>query len=246
VKNQQNPGAPSWYSNLVNVTHYQLRVQLAIPQQVGFFTGNSADTNNYVYTVGRNKGSGTRVNTLADCAYGIATPVDQFSIGGFPSTDGATLELHDMADWSTAALSDEGYEGGGDVSKALKIKGSVTQADPINVGPTGWMAIGYLGIGDASKNGNGPTVNWLTLNGVAESNGAVENGTYSFWGHEHLYGQPGISTSSAAYNVGTNLAAIIPTKVGGSNPANNDTGIATKYMHCDKGNGSDTAIPGRF
>lgn len=245
VKNQQNTGAPTWWSNLVNVTHEQLQVQLAIPQVVGFFTGNNTDTNNYVYTVGRNKGSGTRVNTLADTGYGVGVPVDQFSIGGFPTSDGVTLALHDMADWGTAAGSDEGYEGGGDVSKALAIKGSVTQVDPIN-GPTGWMAIGYLGIGDATANGNGPTVNWLTLNGVAESNGTIENGAYSFWGHEHLYGQPGLSVTSPAYNVGTNLAAIISTKLGGSVATANDTGIATKYMHCDKGNGSDTGIPARF
>lgn len=245
VKNQQNAAAPSWWSNLVNVTHEQLQVQLAIPQVVGFFTGNNTDTNNYVYTIGRNKGSGTRVNTLADTGYGVGVPVDQFSIGGFPASDGSTLSLHDMFDWGTPAGSDEGYEGGGDVSKALSIKGSVTQVDPIN-GPTGWMAIGYLGVGDALANGNGPTVNWLTLNGVAESNGAIENGAYTFWGHEHLYGQPGLSVTSPAYNVGTNLVAVLATKLGGSNPAANDGGIATKYMHCDKGNGSDTGIPARF
>src|SRR5579859_6761897 len=79
VKNQQTFPTPSWYSNLVNLTHEQLQVQLAIPQVVGFFTGNNADTNNYVYTVGRNKGSGTRVNTLADAGYGTGVPVDQFS-----------------------------------------------------------------------------------------------------------------------------------------------------------------------
>ncbi len=250
VKNQQTFPTPSWYSNLVNVTHEQLQVQLAIPQVVGFFTGNSADTNNYVYTVGRNKGSGTRVNFLADTGYGIGVPVDQFSIGGFPHSGGAFV-LHDMSFWGTPAGSDEGYESGGDVSLAISLKGSVTQVDPINTdingNPiTGWMALGYMGPGDATKNGNGPTVNWLTCNGVAESDGAIENGTYTIWGHEHLYGQPGISLTSPEYNVGTNIAAILPNSLGGSNPAAHSTGIATKYMNCDKGNGSDTAVPARF
>lgn len=244
VKNQQTFPTPSWYSNLVNLTHEQLQIQLAGPQVVGFFTGNNADTNNFVYTVGRNKGSGTRANALADSRYGIGVPVDQFSIGGFPTTDGATLLLQDNSTFLTPAGSDDGYESGGDVSKAMSIKGSTAQTDP-NFGVTGWMAIAYLGIGDATANGNS-TNNWLTLNGVSESNGTVENGTYSLWGHEHLYGQPGISVTSPAYNVGTNLAAIIPTKLGGSSSTANDTGIATKYMHCDKGNGSDTAIPARL
>jgi hypothetical protein len=245
VKNQQTFPTASWWSNLVNVTHSQLIIQLAGPQVAGYFTGNNADTNNYVYTIGRNKGSGTRVNALADVAYGIGVPVDQCSIGGFPSSDGSTLLLKDMSFWGTSATSNDGYESGGDVSKALSIKGSTSQTDPFFLG-TGWMAIGYMGISDATANGNGPTVNWLSLNGAMENNGTVENGTYSFWGHEHLYGQPGISVTSAAYNVGTNLAVIIPTKLGGANPALNDTGIAKQYMHCDKGNGSDTGIPARF
>lgn len=245
IKNQQNLPTTSWWSNLVNVSHEQLIIQLAGPQQVGFFTGNDSDTNNYVYLVGRNKGSGTRVNELADVGYGIGVPVDQCSIGGFPNSDAATLQLQDMSFWNTPASSDEGYESGGDVSKALSIKGSTGQTDPF-FGGTGWMAIGFLGIGDATANGNGPTVNWLTLNGVFESDGAIENGTYSAWGHEHLYGQPGISVTSAAFNVGTNLAAIVPNQLGGSVGTAHSTGIAKKYMHCDKGNGSDTGIPARF
>lgn len=252
IKNQQNFPAPSWWSNLVNVTHEQLTFQLALPQVVAFFTGNTNDSTNFVYTVGRNKGSGTRVNTLADVGYGIGVGVQQYSINGFPTVNTAgTLTLADMASWATPALGDEGYESGGDVSKGMSVVGSATQTDPINTDSTGasitgWMAIAYLGIGDATANGNGPTVNWLSLNGVMESNGAVENGTYSFWGHEHLYGQPGISVTSAAYNVGTNLAAILPSKLGGANPTAHDTGIALKYMHCDKGHGSDTAYPSRF
>ena len=67
---------------------------------------------------------------------------------------------------------------------ALGVAGSTSATDPFTSAP-GWIAIGYLGMGDALK--SGLTVgNWLTENGVAESNGAIETGQYLLLGLRKL------------------------------------------------------------
>jgi hypothetical protein len=234
AKNKNTNPSNSW-THLVNINDSGARVALTGPTKAALLTGDPSDTNQFVYTVGRNNRSGTRVNTLAVTRYGITTSVDQFDIGGFPSSDGSTLLLAENPD------PNDGYNGGGDVEKALHIDGSCQQADPINAGFNGWFAIGYLGIGDAKTLVSNGGV-WLTYNGVAYSNGAVEEGQYSFWNYEYLYGRNGISGFAQTY--GNNLASTyVPGQLGGSNPASNqDTGIRLSFMHAIKP--SDTGDPG--
>ena len=231
AKNKNSNPSNSW-SGLVNMTDVASRNALAGPNIAALFTGNPSDTNQFVYTVGRNNRSGTRVDTLAADRYGITVPVDQFNIGGFPKSDGATLLLAENAD------PNDGYNSGGDVAKALLIDGSCQQLDPIN-GLNGWIGVGYLGISDANTLRTAGGV-WLTFNGVTESNGAIEEGQYSFWNYEYLFGRVGISGFPQTY--GNNLASIyVPAFAGGSNPANQDGSIALKYMHATKP--SDTGDP---
>src|SRR5262249_54909561 len=142
AKNKNSNPSNSW-THLTNMTDAGARLALGGPNLAALFTGDASDTNQFVYMVGRNNRSGTRVNTLAVTRYGINVSVDQFNIGGFPSSDGTTLSLVENAD------PNDGYNGGGDVEKAMHIDGSCQQPDPIN-GKAGWLAIGYLGIGDAN------------------------------------------------------------------------------------------------
>jgi hypothetical protein len=131
-----------------------------------------------------------------------------------------------------------GYDGGGDVEKAMHIDGSCQQTDPFKL-LNGWYAIGYLGIGDANTLlANGGV--WLSFNGVPFSNGAVEEGLYSFWNYEYIYGRVGISGFAQTY--GNNLAStFVPKFAGGANPANKDTSIGLQFMHSTKP--SDTGDP---
>lgn len=228
VKNKQTNPSNSW-SRVTNMTDALARAALSGPNIAALFTGNASDTNQYVYVVGRNNRSGTRVNTLAVSRYGITKNVDQWAIGGFPSSDGASLALTEVVN--------DGYNGGGDVANALKIDGSCQQTDPV-FGTPGWFAIGYVGIGDANTLlANGGV--WLTYNGVPYSNGAVEEGQYSFWNHEYLFGRVGISGFAATY--GSSLATAVPGQLGGADPAAKDTSIKDAYMHADKP--SDTGDP---
>jgi hypothetical protein len=227
VKNKNSSPSQAW-TRLVNISDGQARVALSGPNVAALFTGNAADTNQYVYVVGRDNGSGTRVDCLSSCRYGITKAVDQWFIGGNPS-DGATLLLTEAVNI--------GYSSGGTVAKALSIDGSAQQTDP-NFGTTGWIAIGYLGIGDATTLlGNGGV--WLTLNGVPSTNGTIEEGQFNFWNYERMYGRVGISGFAATY--GTSLAGLVPAQLGGSNPAASDVGINPIYMHAAKA--SDVGDP---
>jgi hypothetical protein len=229
---------PAW-NRLTNITHDQIRVLLGFQQVAALFTGNSADTNVNVYPIGRNKGSGTRANELCDTGYGVTKPVQQFSINGIPFVgpgDASTL----------AVCGNNGYESGGDVSKALRVAGTETSTVD---GNTGYIGVGFLGIGDATASadaGNNllamTSAQWLTLNGVAESDGAVEEGQYSAWGNEHLYGQNGISGYKLDF--GNFYLTQVRNSLGGSDPAAHSGGINLQYMHAEKA--TDVAAPTRL
>lgn len=236
VKNVNTSPSAEW-SALTNVSIPQLNQLIGGGYQpAAFFTGNAAHTNNNVYLVGRNKGSGTRANTLADTLYGTTRTVQQFSIGGGVSTPTTgTLTL--------AYEGNNGYESGGGVAASLGIDGSCSQADPNFPGKPGWFALGYLGIGDATKAGLTIANNWLTLDGTAESDGAVEEGRYSFWGHEHVFGKNGISgyQDTVGTKLKNGLVSLLSTA--GSDPNAHSGGIGLPFMHCDKA--SDVAFPAR-
>ncbi len=232
VKNVNSSPIPAW-SNLKNITTYQMQSLLAAPQHAALLTGVATDTN-YVYVVGRNKGSGTRVNVMADSSYGITTAVNQFSIGGGVNPSGTPSGL------LLNSEGDNGYESGGGVAAALGIDGSCGQTDP-NYGYPGWLAVGYLSTSDAIKSGLTLANNWLTENGVLESNGMVIEGQYSYWGNEPLLGKHNIGGYQDS--VGIKITTAMQTTLNGTTPvlANHDPAIGTTWMHCTKV--SDTAFP---
>jgi hypothetical protein len=232
------------YNDLNNISIPQIYALLSQGKLTsGFLTGNTNDTIK-VYAVGRNLGSGTRMNTLSDTTYGPHNGVSQYSIGAGVQPGEAQTE--------TLAITNEannGYESGGGVAEALDIDGSLDQTDPI-VGGTGWMAVGYAGPSDVYPSAPTGTVpnpmgpsNWLTLGGVAASNGTIENGQYEFWGSEHLYGKNGIS--GIQDTVGSKLYSGIVAQIAlagyGTNSAILDPAIPLTAMKASKS--SDTAFP---
>jgi hypothetical protein len=66
----------------------------------------------------------------------------------------------------------------------LKLTGSLSTPDTIN-GGLGWIAIGYLGAADAAAaEGGTPPAVALTLDGVVQSEAAIIEGEYSYFGYE--------------------------------------------------------------
>lgn len=237
AKNVNTSPSAEWTA-MNNITLPQANILFSAGyQHTAFFTGIQSQTNNNVYLVGRNKGSGTRANELADTGYGTTTDVQQFSIGGGvqpgDTTTGLVLQYE----------ANNGYESGGGVATALGINGSCQQVDPFFPQQTGWFAVAFLGVSDAQSHGLAISPNWLSFEGVMESDGAIEEGQYQLWGNEHVFGRNGISGYQDT--VGGKLFTGIKTSIGtnGSNPAAHSASIALTYMHCDKT--SDTAYPTR-
>jgi hypothetical protein len=152
-------------------------------------SGNSGDTE-AVQAVGRDSDSGTRIQVLACSGIGVGAKLKQFQ----PLFDGNTTptqpppapgtQVTGAAHWPAYVLNtisypagDEGYSSGGSLSAAVNVTHSGGRPTYNN-----WF-VSYLGINDAAHVTNGIV---LQFNGVTFSAGAVENGTYTYWGNEHL------------------------------------------------------------
>jgi hypothetical protein len=178
----------SW-NDLVNVTTGEANQNLAGPLVANFYTGNAADSDSVVI-VGRNLGSGTRVNTLLNAQYGINTPVDQFAYDvSYPTATPGVLTFGGSfaAGQAITETFNDGFDSGSGVQKVLNVDGT----------GSGVVLVGYVGISDAKNAFNhtsgGGAAAYLTYNGVYESDAGVINGSYSFWGQEHLLGTVGQS-----------------------------------------------------
>lgn len=179
-------------SGLTNITDSALQAALSGGCRLADFTGNSADTS-FVYVMGRDNGSGTRVNTFGDCGYGIFTPPQQIEV----DSSGNMINLGTGT--GNGYTGDFGFSSGGTLA-GLMGKNTTATTDQVNSG-TGFTVLGYLGISDAQTAlGNAGTAA-LTYNGVPFSAAAVINGQYPFWGYEYVYKSPSASASGVvAYN----------------------------------------------
>lgn len=231
AKNKNSTPSGYW-SRATNISDAQARQLLAGPIVAALLTGNASDTANFVYCVGRNSFSGTHVDCMLSTKIGVSFPPQQFSIGGFPHSSSAFV-AGDPNALDNGSLVNNGYDSGGDVAKALSIDGSCQAVDP-NTGLTGWMAIGYVGLDDAITigGGTGGAAFFLTLDGVPESDGAIEQGQYNYWNYEHMYGKVGISGVQASF--GSDLVNGIQTQLGGSDPTAHSGGIALSFMQSSK------------
>ncbi len=240
-------GASNEWVNCGNITLPQMNTLLSLGEvPAGFISGNTNDNDFSVYCVGRNLGSGTRMNMLGDSAYGAHRAVQQYSIG---------YGIEETPHQNALILTNEGnggYESGGDVGKALGIitpEGSCQQADPFN-GGVGWFAIGYISPSDALNTGNfggAPANCWVTVDGVPSNNGTIENGQWWYWGHEHLLGKYQISgtpltVGNLLYQAGV---LTLQSQNFGAVPGGHDPAIQNSLMHVHKNGDTGFPLPGQ-
>lgn len=268
----KNSSPDQSYNDLVNVTTPQLNYNLSGPVVASYYTGNPADTD-YVFVCGRNRASGTHQNTMIDTQHGTTVNVDQWVPGN--DTYNGSGQLTDNNGTTHTALAsagltevfNDGFDSGAGVASSLECDSAGT-VNVISQGSTLFsgnvILLGYVGVGDAT----GPLAagaQILTENGVAESDATVIEGTYSYWGHEHLYGV--VNPDNAINTVGHALAGSnyvggfgqgTPTgaleaagQLGGSEPQSqwsttHSTIIAPNYMAADKPNGGDAGYPSQL
>ena len=171
-----------------NVTDNMIRSALSAFCPLAVFTGNAADTDSYVYASGRDDQSGTRVNALGTCGFGIFTIPSQIEM----NNAGVMQQIN--GDYA----GDFGFTSGGTLGKTMGAD-TTSATDEVN-GGNGYSVIAYLGVGDADTAvGAGATV--LTYNGVPFSPANVIEGTYTFWGNEYIYQANNVVASSEADKV---------------------------------------------
>jgi len=187
-------------SGLTNLTDSAIQAALSGGCRLADFTGNAADTS-FVYVMGRDNQSGTRVNAYGDCGYGIFTPPQQIEV----DSSGNMINLGTST--GNGYTGDYGYSSGGTLAGQMG-KNTTATTDQVN-SVTGFSVIAYLGISDATTAlGNAGTAA-LSYNGVPFSAAAVINGQYPFWGYEYVYKSPSASASGVvAYNRLAKLATL--------------------------------------
>lgn len=251
-------GTPSSsYTDLVNAPTAQLLALTSGQVNASFFTGQSGDTDP-IYLIGRNRGSGTRVNAFLDIFKGLGDGAVQYALNSTYSLSSGSYKLAygSGSPAVTAAtlinVGNDGYESGGDVAKVLQC----------DLNGSGVITLAYLGVSDANTARTGGAA-WLTHNGVVCNNGNVEQGAYTMWGHEHLLGTASQSPTSAAgivakklagntsygtisdYQNGTDRGAVaLYGGLGGATASAQDAAINCDYMSCDKT--GDTGYPSPF
>jgi hypothetical protein len=175
-------------------------------------SGNSGDTE-LVQAVGRDEDSGTRIQALACSGIGIAQHLKQYQ----PLYDGATTplvpppapgtQITGAKLWPKVTLNtisypigDSGYSGGGSLAAAINVSHSGGRPTYNN-----WF-LTYFGINDAATVTTGTI---LQFNGTSYSSSAVENGTYTFWGYEHLFYRASFSGNgkTVADQIGSNITS---------------------------------------
>jgi len=231
MKGYQKTPDSTW-NNLGNLTTAQANVIIANGDSINasFATGVAADNVDGVAFIGRNFGSGTRVNFCNNCA-GISylASIDQWAFSGivgstaltalYPSATPGTLTFNGntAAGQPLVDIGNDGFDSGSGVAKMLNVDGT----------GNGSVLLGYLGISDA-KNAAGASIpagggaaTYVKFNGFYESDTAVEQGTYTYWGYEHLLGTP-TSSSADASQLATQLDSGIISAVAGLGSASGD------------------------
>jgi hypothetical protein len=209
------------YNNFANVTTAAANQNLSTGYNYNAnnYTGVASDAAEGVAIDGRNKGSGTRANCLVNLQYGINASVQQYSFDAdYPTNNPGVLTFGDgganfAAGQTIIGVSNDGYDSGGSVGESLQVDGS-NLIPNVYTNPGPIIVIGYLGISDAKNahtaghyvSGQGGAAQYLSYNGVFESDSNIIWGAYSYWGQEHLMGSIGQSSSSQAGQV---AAAIV-------------------------------------
>jgi hypothetical protein len=251
-----NSAPDTAWNDVVNVTTAEINQITAGPLTANFVTGVAADIGDSIIICGRNLGSGTRANFLLNMQYGINTSVDQWAWG-----NGTTSSLYNgsgvlqfsgsyAAGQTPTEVFNDGYDSGSTVQKNMNVDGY----------NSGVVMIGYMGLSDAA-NAHAGTVGgaatYLPFNGNYESDSGVINGSYSYWGQEHLLGSigqsstgtPGITATNIVHGIALQLTSVgAGTKTGAVGPTYTAQSnlIPKGLMQATRGTDSGFPTQGQF
>lgn len=206
LKGYQLHPDPAW-THLTNLTTAQVNEIYSGPVPAAFVTGiatdNAADGFEAVVVTGRNLSSGTRVNALLTAQYGVTTAADQWAYDvSYPTAGVLTAGTAYTSPGTILEVLNDGFNTAGPAAAQLNFDGSGQET----------VLIEPLAITDAQSAANslpaavtsagGQPATYLSYNGVYESDSGIIEGTYPFWGNEHIFGSIGQSSSSIAGQTG--------------------------------------------
>ena len=196
------------WNHVSNVTTAEINQLYKAPHPASFITGVSTDSVDYVYITGRNLSSGTRVNALLTAQYGVTTTVDQYAYDVNYNKAG-NLAQNSPANYANTGtlyeIGNDGFNASGTAALQLNYDGTGTGnilVEPLAVPDAAGAAVTAVPSGGVAG-----AASYLTYNGVWESDANVENGSYTFWGYEHIFGTVGQSNTSAAGKVAAALVS---------------------------------------
>jgi hypothetical protein len=241
------------YAHLQNLTLPQLNVLLSAGQlDLSFFTGVSDDFGTTIKLVGRNFGSGTRVNCLIETLYGVGKSVSQYAANPTYAANGVLNTPSTVTSLTEAQfvnIGNDGYDSGGGVAAILGSTGSFTCIPVGYIGLVDATSIAGVTLGGSAITGS-TAAGWengffapsggqfLTLNGVAYSDQAIINGAYDYYGHEHMLVNSSTSQADGITLAGKLFTDLQNSLTGGINgipiadlyadrPADADSGFVT-------------------
>lgn len=169
-------------ANVTNITPLLARAVLTGGAPLSMFTGTAADSTVYVYAMGRDEDSGTRLTAFAESGFGVFGSPLQYEATISSGTISAIAAYHAQTILGISyAAGHSGYSSGGTLATTLNTPIAAAARDSLN---SKFALIAYFGKNDA--NGVNGGNNNLTYNGVAYSDDNVREGKYTFWGYEHL------------------------------------------------------------
>jgi hypothetical protein len=198
------------WNDLVNVTTAEINQIYNAPASANFITGVSADSSDSVAITGRNLSSGTRVNALLTAQYGVTKVVDQWAYDVNYNTPGVLGAGTAYANpGALTEIFNDGFNTSGGAAAQLNFDG--TGQGVVLIEP---LAVPDAASAHTSPPSGGGAATYLSYNGVYESDSAVENGSYTFWGQEHIFGTVGQNNSTVAGTVGSALSGSGPNAIG--------------------------------
>ena len=257
MKGYQATPDQAW-TDLTNITLQEGNIVLANGdiEDASVITGIPADQSDGVAFIGRNFGSGTRVNLENNALQTpILAKVDQWTYDGngsgnlnllYPAGTPGTLTWPGNAasGQQLVDIGDDGYDSGKYVGYSLDVDGT----------GCGSVLLGYLGMSDAKNAAGaglpagGHAATYIKYNGVYESDTAVEQGSYAYWGYEHVVGSA-TASSAGATEAGNALIAGLPAAVASLGSVAGDVTTAPQSaliplgkMFVSRG-GKDTGFP---
>jgi hypothetical protein len=232
LKGYEHTPDQAW-NDVVNLTTAEVNQIYGAPVSAGFVTGVPADNVDSIAITGRNLSSGTRVNALLSAQVGVTSPVDQWAYQPLYNSPGVlTAGTSYASPGAITEIFNDGFNSSGVAAAQLNFDGTgqgVVLIEPLAVPDA-------AGATHTAIPAGGGAATYLPYNGVYESDANVENGSYSIWGQEHIFGAVGQLPTSLGGEVGKAIS-------GSATYTNHGTGLPAYLLASGAGTAAGAVGP---